>query len=89
MNLSARKHVYSGLKAVIFFVFLSFFSTALAQFPYGMFPPAPYELYPPSAPEYAVGSYTVSWQDTSGSICWLSERVNNGSGQPCSTHSHQ
>lgn len=77
MNLSARKQFYNGFKAVIFFV-VSCFSAAQAQ-SYGMFPPAPYELYPPSVPEFIVGSYTVDWQDTSGSICWLSERVNNGS----------
>ena len=77
MDISIRKQFCSGLKEVLFLAVTLFFSTARAQFP--MFPPAPYEIYPPTAPEFIVGGYTVDWQDTSGSICWLSERVNNGS----------
>ena len=77
MDISIRKQFCSGLKVVLFLAVTLFFSTARAQFP--MFPPAPYEIYPPTAPEFIVGGYTVDWQDTSGSICWLSERVNNGS----------
>ena len=77
MDISIRKQFCSGSKVVLFLAVTLFFSTARAQFP--MFPPAPYEIYPPTAPEFIVGGYTVDWQDTSGSICWLSERVNNGS----------
>jgi hypothetical protein len=77
MDMQIRVQVCKHLKAAQFLVFLIFFPAAYAQFP--MFPPAPYEIYSPTTPDFIVGSYTVEWQDTSGSICWLSERVNNGS----------
>ena len=64
------------IKASVFFALTLYLTSVQAQFP--MFPPAPYELYPPTAPSHVVGSYYVEWQDTTGSICWLSERVNGG-----------
>jgi len=77
MNKQPQGIVINTLKAIIFLVSTALIGQAQAQFP--MFPPAPWELYAPAAPDYIVGSYTVDWQDTSGSICWLSEKVNNGS----------
>ena len=77
MNKQPQGIVINTLKAIIFLVSTVLIGQAQAQFP--MFPPAPWELYAPTAPDYIVGSYTVDWQDTSGSICWLSEKVNNGS----------
>ena len=65
-----------SIKASVFFALCLYFTSAQAQFP--MFPPAPYELYPPTVPSHVVGSYSVEWQDTTGSICWLSERLNGG-----------
>lgn len=65
-----------SIKASVFFALCLYFTSAQAQFP--MFPPAPHELYPPTAPSHVVGSYSVEWQDTTGSICWLSERLNGG-----------
>ena len=77
MDIQIRKQACKHLKAAQFLVFMFFFPAAYAQFP--MFPPAPYELYSPTTPDFIIGGYTVDWQDTTGSICWLSERVNNGS----------
>ena len=77
MDIQIRTQVCKYLKAAQFLVFMFFFPAAYAQFP--MFPPAPYELYSPITPDFIVGGYSVDWQDTTGSICWLSERVNNGS----------
>jgi hypothetical protein len=77
MDIQIRKQACKHLKAAQFLVFMFFFPAAYAQFP--MFPPAPYELYSLTTPDFIVGGYTVDWQDTTGSICWLSERVNNGS----------
>ena len=77
MDIQIRTQVRKHLRVVQFLVFMFFFPAAYAQFP--MFPPAPYELYSPITPDFIVGGYTVDWQDTTGSICWLSERVNNGS----------
>lgn len=77
MDIQIRTQVRKHLRVVQFLVFMFFFPAAYAQFP--MFPPAPYELYSPTTPDFIVGGYTVDWQDTTGSICWLSERVNNGS----------
>jgi hypothetical protein len=77
MDIQIRKQACKHLKAAQFLVFMFFFPAAYAQFP--MFPPAPYELYSPITPDFIVGGYSVDWQDTTGSICWLSERVNNGS----------
>jgi hypothetical protein len=72
-----QKDFYThSIKASVFIAFSLYLTSVQAQFP--MFPPAPYELYPPTAPSHVVGSYSVEWQDTSGSICWLSERVNGG-----------
>ena len=62
-----------SIKASVFFALCLYFTSAQAQFP--MFPPAPYELYPPTVPSHVVGSYSVEWRDTTGSICWLSERL--------------
>ncbi len=78
MNKQSIKQLCKRFKPILFLALSFCFSAAsYAQFP--MLPPAPYELYPPTAPDFIVGSYTVDWQDTTGSICWLSERVNNGS----------
>lgn len=72
-----QKDFYThSIKASVFIAFSLYLTSVQAQFP--MFPPAPYELYPPTVPSHVVGSYSVEWQDTTGSICWLSERVNGG-----------
>ena len=41
-------------------------------------PPLPPELYAPIAPAATTTSFTVSWQSTSGYLCKLSEKVNDG-----------
>jgi len=41
-------------------------------------PPLPPELYAPIAPDATTTSFTVSWQSTSGYLCKLSEKVNDG-----------
>ena len=46
-----------SIKASVFFALCLYFTSAQAQFP--MFPPAPHELYPPTAPSHVVGSYSV------------------------------
>lgn len=62
MDIQIRKQACKHLKAAQFLVFMFFFPAAYAQFP--MFPPAPYELYSPTTPDFIVGGYTVDWQDT-------------------------
>lgn len=76
MNFLHKNYCTHLIKASVFFGLTLYLNSVQAQFP--MFPPAPYELYPPTAPSHVVGSYSVEWQDTTGSICWLSERVNGG-----------
>ncbi len=79
MESKAQATFILSIKAGVLLVLSLLFTSAQAQFPlFIKFPPAPNELYAPTAPEHIVGSYTVGWQDTSGSGCWLSERANGG-----------
>ena len=41
-------------------------------------PPPPAKILVPTAPTHSTGSFDISWQDTTGSICWLAERVDQG-----------
>ena len=52
----------------------------LNAFPWGEWspPPPPAKILVPTAPTHSTGSFDISWQDTTGSICWLAERVDQG-----------
>ena len=65
MESKAQATFILSIKAGVLLVLSLLFTSAQAQFPlFIKFPPAPNELYAPTAPEHIVGSFTVGWQDT-------------------------
>jgi hypothetical protein len=75
MSTKTRRTLVKALKAVLILTGALLLSPASAHY---SLPPLPPELYAPIAPAATTTSFTVSWQSTSGYLCKLSEKVNDG-----------
>ena len=75
MSTKKRRTLVKALKAVLILTGALLLSPASAHY---SLPPLPPELYAPIAPAATTTSFTVSWQSTSGYLCKLSEKVNDG-----------
>jgi len=77
MDISGKRNTFWVVK---YFVAGSLFLTlskAIA-FPGVSLPPPPDELFAPNAPGYSTGTFTLTVQDTTGHLCFLSERTSQG-----------
>ena len=75
MSTKIRRTLAKMFKAVLLLTSALLLPPASAHY---SLPPLPPELYAPIAPDATTTSFTVSWQSTSGYLCKLSEKVNDG-----------
>ena len=75
MSTKIRRTLARMFKAVLLLTSALLLPPASAHY---SLPPLPPELYAPIAPDATTTSFTVSWQSTSGYLCKLSEKVNDG-----------